>query len=129
MLTTVGVIDESGKSGVYRPPKLAPVVYDEAKSKKSKYEKGQERLREKASRSRVIQDLMADMNDAPEEVDALGGVSEGMGYGDRIDRQIKEKDEYEENNYVRLTVTRKEKQRLNQRNRMRFESEFDVKFL
>ncbi|KAI8139649.1 Sas10/Utp3/C1D family-domain-containing protein [Fennellomyces sp. T-0311] len=118
--------DETGKSGVYRPPKLAPVVYDEAKNKKSKYEKGQERLRERASRSRVVQDLMADMQDAPEETDVHGGVHEDMGHGDRLDRQIKEKGEYEENNYVRLTTTRKEKQRLNARNRMRFESEFDV---
>ncbi|KAI9277242.1 Sas10/Utp3/C1D family-domain-containing protein [Phascolomyces articulosus] len=114
-----------GKSGVYRPPKLAPVVYDENKGKKSKYERDQERLRERSSRSRVIRDLMVDMNDAPEEVDALGGVNEGMGYGERLDRQIKEKDDYEENNYVRLTTTRKEKQRMNAKNRMRFETEFD----
>ncbi|KAI9494906.1 Sas10/Utp3/C1D family-domain-containing protein [Zychaea mexicana] len=117
--------EEEGKSGVYRPPKLAPVVYDESKGRKSKYEKDQERLRERSSRSRVIRDLMADMNDAPEEVDAMGGVNEGMGYGERFDEQLKEKDDYEENNYVRLAVTRKEKQRLKAKNRMRFETEFD----
>ena len=116
------------KTGVYRPPKLAPVVYDEHKGKKSKYEKDQERLRERSSRSRVIRDLMADMNDTPEEVDATGGVNEGMGYGERFDRQIQEKDEYEENNYVRLSVTRKEKQRMKAKNRFRFETEFDVRY-
>ncbi|ORZ06464.1 Sas10/Utp3/C1D family-domain-containing protein [Absidia repens] len=114
------------KNDVYRPPKMAPVSYDETGgSKKSKYERDQERLHEKASRSRVIQDLMTEMNDAPEEVDALGGVNEGTGYGERMDRKIAEKNDYEENNYVRLQVTRKEKKHLLAKNKMRFESEFD----
>ncbi|CAO3601334.1 unnamed protein product [Absidia cylindrospora] len=115
------------KGDVYRPPKMAPVSYDETGgSKKSKYDRDQERLHEKASRSRVIQDLMTEMNDAPEEVDALGGVNEGTGYGERMDRKIAEKNDYEENNYVRLQVTRKEKKHLLAKNKMRFESEFDV---
>ncbi|KAF7731602.1 hypothetical protein EC973_009366 [Apophysomyces ossiformis] len=116
---------EEDVKGVYRPPKLAPVSYDENTGKKSKREKDEARLREKASRSRLMKDLAAEMNDAPEEIDALGGVNEGFGYGDRIDNLIAEKDRYEEDNYVRLSVTRKEKQRLKARNKMRFESEFD----
>jgi U3 small nucleolar ribonucleoprotein protein LCP5 len=69
---------------------------------------------------------MEEMGDRPEEVDALGGVNEGMGFGDKLDRQMQEKDQYEENNYVRLAVTRKEKKRLQNNNRMRFDNEFDV---
>ncbi|KAI8391780.1 Sas10/Utp3/C1D family-domain-containing protein [Radiomyces spectabilis] len=117
---------EEDNTGVYRPPKLAPVTYDEARdSKKNKQERDQQRLREKASRSRLMKDVMAEMNETPEEIDALGGVNEGLGYGDRVDSMIAEKDRYEEDNYVRLAVTRKEKQRLKAKNRMRFESEFD----
>jgi U3 small nucleolar ribonucleoprotein protein LCP5 len=62
-------------------------------------------------------------------VGVFGGVNEGTGYGDRIDNVIAEKDRYEEDNYVRLAVTRKEKQRLNKNKKMRFESEFDVSCL
>lgn len=69
---------------------------------------------------------MAEMNDRPEEIDALGGVNEGTGYGDRLDRMIQEKKKYEEDNYVRLTVTRKERKRLDAKKRMRFEDEFEV---
>jgi U3 small nucleolar ribonucleoprotein protein LCP5 len=125
---TMGKSGSGGSSsGVYRPPKMAPVSYDEnGGSKKSKGEKNDERLREKASRSRLMQDLMTEMNDAPEEVDALGGVNEGTGYGERMDRKLAEKNDYEENNYVRLQVTRKEKKHLQAKNKMRFESEFDV---
>ncbi|KAI8078892.1 Sas10/Utp3/C1D family-domain-containing protein [Halteromyces radiatus] len=112
--------------GIYRPPKMAPVTYDETGgSKKSKQEKNEERLKEKASRSRLMKDLMTEMNDAPEELDALGGVNEGTGYGERMDRKMAEKNDYEENNYVRLQVTRKEKKHLMAKNKMRFESEFD----
>jgi U3 small nucleolar ribonucleoprotein protein LCP5 len=50
-----------------------------------------------------------------------------MGFGDKLDRQMVEKDQYEENNYVRLAVTRKEKKRLQSNNRMRFDNEFDVR--
>jgi U3 small nucleolar ribonucleoprotein protein LCP5 len=122
--------DEStDKSGVYKPPKLAPVTYDEDTRKSSRQEKNQSRLVEKASRSRIMRDLMAEMDDRPEEVDALGGVNEGMGFGDSLDRHIQEKDQYEENNYVRLAVTRKEKKRLQNNNRMRFDNEFDVRTL
>lgn len=114
---------------MYRPPKLAPVTYDEDLRKSSRQEKNQSRLVEKASRSRIMRDLMAEMDDRPEEVDALGGVNEGMGFGDSLDRHIQEKDKYEENNYVRLAVTRKEKKRLQNNNRMRFDNEFDVRIL
>ncbi|KAI9021447.1 Sas10/Utp3/C1D family-domain-containing protein [Phycomyces nitens] len=117
--------DTNAKLGVYRPPKLAPVNYDAGKDRKSKEERNEERLKEKASRSRVMKDLMAEMNDAPEEVDVRGGVNEGTGYGDRVDSLIAEKSQYEENNYVRLAVTRKEKKRMQSKNKMRFESEFD----
>lgn len=114
------------KTGVYRPPKLAPVVYNEKSEKLSKREKDEQRMRERSSRSRVMQDLMAEMQDAPEEADVHGGVHEESGAGDSLDRFIKEKDRYEEDNYVRLVTTRKEKRRRNAKNNLRFDNEFDV---
>ncbi|KAI7907191.1 Sas10/Utp3/C1D family-domain-containing protein [Cokeromyces recurvatus] len=124
------VIDEDttdDMTGIYRPPKLAPVTYNEDIGKKSgKKQRDEARLKEKASRSRLMKDIMTEMSENPEELDVYGGVNEGLGYGDRIDSMIAEKESYEENNYVRLAVTRKEKQRLNKNRRMRFESEFDA---
>lgn len=124
------VDDDTNAAGVYRPPKLAPVNYDENAGRKSgKKERDDARMKEKASRSRLMKDLMTEMSENPEELGVFGGVNEGTGYGDRIDNVIAEKDRYEEDNYVRLAVTRKEKQRLNKNKKMRFESEFDVSFL
>ncbi|KAI8327481.1 Sas10/Utp3/C1D family-domain-containing protein [Choanephora cucurbitarum] len=118
--------EDTTTDGVYRPPKLAPVAYDENAGKKSgKKERDEARLKEKASRSRIMKDLMSEMSENPEEVGVYGGVNEGTGYGDRVDNLIAEKNQYEEDNYVRLAVTRKEKQRMNKNRKMRFESEFD----
>lgn len=120
-------IDDDTTGGVYRPPKLAPVNYDENAGRKSgKKERDEARMKEKASRSRLMKDLMTEMSENPEEIGVFGGVNEGTGYGDRIDNVIAEKDRYEEDNYVRLAVTRKEKQRINANKKMRFESEFEV---
>lgn len=120
--------DDTKEDGVYRPPKLAPVSYDENAGRKAgKKERDEARLKEKQSRSRLMKDLMTEMSENPEEVDVFGGVNEGTGYGDRIDNLIQEKNQYEEDNYVRLAVTRKEKQRMNKNRKMRFESEFDVR--
>lgn len=119
--------EDTNAAGVYRPPKLAPVNYDENAGRKSgKKERDDARMKEKASRSRLMKDLMTEMSENPEEIGVFGGVNEGTGYGDKIDGIIAEKDRYEEDNYVRLAVTRKEKQRLNSNKKMRFESEFDV---
>lgn len=74
-----------------------------------------------------MQDLMAEMQDAPEEADVHGGVHEETGAGDSLDRFIKEKDKYEEDNYVRLVTTRKEKRRRNAKSNLRFDNEFDVR--
>ncbi|KAI9252106.1 Sas10/Utp3/C1D family-domain-containing protein [Sporodiniella umbellata] len=118
--------EEEEVSDVYKPPKLAPVAYNEdAESKSRKKDRDAERLKEKASRSRIMKDLMSEMTENPEELGVFGGVNEGTGYGDRIDNLIEEKNKYEEENYVRLAVTRKEKQRLNANKKMRFESEFE----
>ncbi|KAG1446041.1 hypothetical protein G6F55_011710 [Rhizopus delemar] len=118
--------EEEEKADVYRPPKLAPVAYNEgADQKNRKKERDEERMKEKASRSRIMKDLMAEMTENPEEVGVFGGVNEGIGYGDRIDNLMAEKNKYEEENYVRLAVTRKEKQRMNANKKMRFESEFE----
>ncbi|CEJ04779.1 hypothetical protein RMCBS344292_18732 [Rhizopus microsporus] len=91
---------EAEKAGIYRPPKLAPVAYNETSDRKSrKKERDEERMKEKASRSRIMKDLMSEMSENPEEIGVFGGVNEGVGYGDRIDNLIEEKNKYEEENY------------------------------
>ncbi|KAI8992544.1 Sas10/Utp3/C1D family-domain-containing protein [Pilobolus umbonatus] len=118
--------EEDANDGVYKPPKLAPVNYDESKDrKKGKMERDEMRLKQKSSRSRIMKDLVSELSENPEEIGIFGGVNEGTGYGDKVDGFIADKNKYEEENYVRLAVTRKEKRRLKSNNKMRLENEFD----
>lgn len=118
------------QSGIYRPPKLAPKHYD-ASSTREKTGRLSERTLEKASRSRMLNDLRAQYDDRPEEMTA-----EGTGYGaaeigaSKEDEKWAEREKYEEDNYTRLNMTRLDKKlykTLEKRGgSLRFQNEFDV---
>lgn len=55
--------DDEGRQDVYRPSKIAPVHYEEPQDKKRKQE---ERLKQKASRSRLLKDLQEEFSERPE---------------------------------------------------------------
>ena len=60
----MGEEDETeAKDGVFRPTKIAPVPYEEPQDKKKKQE---ERLKQKASRSRLLKDLQEEFSERPE---------------------------------------------------------------
>ncbi|KAJ3325892.1 hypothetical protein HDV06_002277 [Boothiomyces sp. JEL0866] len=111
---------------VYKPPKLAPTFYDEDGKKARLTEK----MRDKASKSRLLRDLRSQYDDRPEEYDA-----EGTGYGAREvgaskeDEQMKERETFEEENFIRLNLSKKEKkmaQKLGKQGGiMRFRNEFE----
>jgi hypothetical protein len=116
------------EDGVYKPPKLAPMFFDEApKTKKGRLTAHQ---REKASRSRLLNELRAQYDDRPEEQTA-----EGTGYGaheigNEFDEKWKERERFEEENMVRLNMTREDKKlrkHLEKRaSTTRFQNDFEV---
>lgn len=57
--------------GIYRPPRLAPVHYDDG-AKSTKSSKLTEKIKDKASKSRLLRDLQQQYDDAPEDMDAMG---------------------------------------------------------
>ncbi|KAI8928243.1 hypothetical protein BC831DRAFT_497478 [Entophlyctis helioformis] len=100
--------DDDG--GVYRPPRVAPVHYDE--SSMAKKGRLSQQLKERASKSRLLRDIRAQYDDRPEELDA-----EGTGYGRRelgttskAEEAFKEREEFEEANFMRLAMSKKDKQ-------------------
>ncbi|KAJ3019941.1 hypothetical protein HKX48_001531 [Thoreauomyces humboldtii] len=122
-----GETEKSG--GVYRPPKLAPMPYDEGGRKKTG--RLTEQDKQKASRSRLLRDLRSQYDDRPEEENA-----EGTGYGARDvgaskqDEQWAERERFEEDNFVRLNLTRDDKKLqkniAQQGARLRFNDEFQA---
>ncbi|KAJ3065318.1 hypothetical protein HK102_007932 [Quaeritorhiza haematococci] len=114
-------------TGVYRPPKLAPTFFDDGSSK-SRAAKLTQRQMEKAQRSRLMNELRAQFDERPEEMTA-----EGTGYGARevgneLDDRWTEREQYEEENFVRLNLSREDKKArkaiLKRGGLMRFQNEF-----
>lgn len=122
--------DGEEKTGIYRPPKLVPMPYNE--DGRSKSGKLSQQAKEKASRSRLLRDLRAQYDERPEEMTA-----EGTGYGaqevgaSKEDEKWVERERFEEENFVRLNMTREDKKLANQLRKkgalLRFQDEFQVR--
>lgn len=99
-----GSDEEEEASGVYKAPKIAPVHFADSKNKTDKLEERQKLL---ASKSRLMADIQADMEDRPEEelIDPVYGKSHSTG-------MAKHRDAYEEDNFMRFNLSKKEQRKL-----------------
>ncbi|RKO83767.1 Sas10/Utp3/C1D family-domain-containing protein [Blyttiomyces helicus] len=118
-------------SGVYRPPKLAPMPYIEP-TRGPKGGRLSARALESASRSRLLADLRTQFDDRPEEMSAEGtgyGAREVIG-GNADDERWAERERFEEENMIRLSMTREDKRSQKRMAKMgglkRFQDEFDT---
>lgn len=93
---------------------------------KEKRKKHEQRLLEKAAKSRLIQDLVAEYDDRPEQQGVEGGARDGYGGEDALDAREKERTQYEEDNFTRLTLSKKEARRVRDGGLNRFTDEFKV---
>jgi U3 small nucleolar ribonucleoprotein protein LCP5 len=110
-----------------RPPRIAPQHFERDTTKLTRTQK------KIASESKLLADLKTQYSSQP-EVES----SQGMGYGGRdmsnkYDKMLAEKEAYEEENFLRPNLTRKDKQLLKkvqtQGASMRFQDEFKVRFV
>ncbi|CAL1530262.1 unnamed protein product [Lymnaea stagnalis] len=96
--------DSAGnKSKVYVAPKLAPVHYSDDETAEERQNKQTEKKRKRAISSAMLREMREQYTDAPIEIIESHDIH-------RIteNRKMKEKTEYEENNFVRLTVSKKD---------------------
>nr|CAH8871386.1 unnamed protein product [Trichobilharzia regenti] len=90
---------DSQSTGVYQPPHLAPVFFEGVKSKSSA-----ERAKLRAARF-ILEDVdLNESEDLPKEVYFGCGSEENSAR-----KRIQEKQQYEEENFVRLKTTKQEK--------------------
>lgn len=88
----------SEKEGVYQAPKLQAAIYEEKAGKEARDDK---RLKEKLSRSVLIQSLREELGDEPLEIKS--------GRSKKI-REIEDaQQDWEEENFKRVQITKKEK--------------------
>ncbi|RKP11160.1 hypothetical protein THASP1DRAFT_11937, partial [Thamnocephalis sphaerospora] len=119
--------ESDDENKLYRAPRLAPVHYDEGDDAKEKRKKHEQRMLEKAAKSRLIRDLVAEYDDRPEEQGVEGGARDGYGGDDALDIREKERTRYEEDNFTRLTLSKKEARRARDGGMNRFTDEFKVR--
>ncbi|XP_022108787.1 neuroguidin-like isoform X2 [Acanthaster planci] len=97
--------EEEAKPKKYVPPKVVAMHYDGDETVKQRQEKQLEKAKKRALSSALMQELKGEYFDGPEE------VREGVNlHRLKEDKEARHKIEYEEDYFVRLPVTRKEKQ-------------------
>ncbi|KAI9503728.1 hypothetical protein BX070DRAFT_175275, partial [Coemansia spiralis] len=99
------------KSGIYRAPRQMPVHYEEEGNETAKREKEERRMMERASRSRLVRDLMVEYDDRPEMTTATGNPSVGI-TDERFEKLAEERSRYEEENFTRISLSKKERKGL-----------------
>lgn len=115
--------DDDNKTGLYRAPKMAPVHFEEDSSAVAKRLKYQARLQARAAKSRVMKDLVSEFDDRPEEMSL---TNDGVHFGMGMDQKQREREDYEEANFTRTMLSKKEIARLRKGALPRFENEFEV---
>ncbi|PVD20900.1 hypothetical protein C0Q70_19063 [Pomacea canaliculata] len=99
--------DQSKKSdSVYKAPKVAPVHYAGDETQKERQEKEMEKLKRRALSSTMIQEIRRDFLDEPEEV-----IESRDLHRVREDRKRKERTQFEEAYFTRVTVSKKDKEK------------------
>ncbi|KAB5596441.1 Neuroguidin-B [Ceratobasidium theobromae] len=92
--------DAEGDNEIYRPPKLAPVPYTEARSKKSRSER--------AYKSQTLSSLLTLDPSRPHSESASGLALGSTSLSSARARELKHITEYEEENMTRLVMNKKE---------------------
>ena len=102
---------------IYRAPKIAAAPYKFDDSREDKEARKMQRKRNKLKNSAIFESLQEEFGTAPEQSSSTG--LEGMGTADAkaLQKEIDERNKYEEERMIRLTMTRKEKQSLKKRSR------------
>jgi hypothetical protein len=100
---------------IYKPPRLVPVRYEKEP-------------RERVT-SRVLMDLSSQYDDKPMEIDATGTGYSSREAATREDEEMKSRLLFEEENFIRLNLTRKQKKLNAKMNKqgglIRFKNEFN----
>lgn len=102
------------KDDTYRPPRLAEVVYDVTEARKRERKQVEkDRFRARALRSEGVREMVAELKGLPEEVNMNlhGAGSKSSRAVEKLMREDKERKRFEENNFTRLTVTKKDRKR------------------
>jgi U3 small nucleolar ribonucleoprotein protein LCP5 len=99
----------NNNDGIYRPPRMEAAYFMDAESKAEKQEEALKRKRKKLKNSEIFDALRSEFSSAP-EVSGSTGISSLSALEKKLKEDARERQDFEEDRFVRMTVTRKEKQ-------------------
>lgn len=114
-----GAGDAGDDDGVYRPPRLTATSFEDDERAKDKAAREKQRLKERVSKSSLMQSLQAEFSERPEKVHAFANMSE------KADDEDVDRSKYEEENFLRLADTKSLKKKRKARQRMGAFEDFD----
>lgn len=97
--------EDQDKVKKYVPPKITPMPYDED-TVAEKETKMRERVRKRALNSTLIDEWKEEFLDTPIEISGSSRAQQ------MVQKEMRERERYEEDNLVRLPMTKEEKQRM-----------------
>lgn len=97
-------VDAAESKQVYKPAKLAPVYYDGDESVQQKKERRLEMAKKRLANSEVVRDLHREYTDGPDEIRETPDL-----HRLKEDRLGRERREYEEKYFIRMSTTKNEK--------------------
>jgi hypothetical protein len=105
--------DSSGQSSdVYQPPKLSATPFEEYERAATKRNKEGKKRQKKLLKSELLREIRGEFGDAPEE------ISHREGFDDKTNKQEdEERRDYEEDRFVRTTMSKKDKKKRKERER------------
>ncbi|KAL3860671.1 hypothetical protein ACJMK2_010765 [Sinanodonta woodiana] len=95
---------KGSKPKLYIPPKLAAVHYDGDETVAEREQRKLQHARQRALNSTMMREIRAEYTDAPEEIKESTNI-----HRFKEDKRTKEKERYEEENFIRMSVSKKEK--------------------
>lgn len=99
----------ANSDNIYVAPKLAPVHYREGETENDRNEKKLESKRKKLRNSAILESLKEEFGDAPEGASSTGLDLETTSDRVKLREVEEERRDFEEDRFVRLTMTRKDK--------------------
>jgi len=102
------------RQGLYRPPRMEAMPFMDADGKAEKEAERLKRKRQKLRSSEIFETLREEFSTAP-EVSASGGIAGLSQEGKKLQAEADERQNFEEDRFVRLTMSRKDKKDISRR--------------
>jgi U3 small nucleolar ribonucleoprotein protein LCP5 len=110
---------EQGESNVYHAPRLTAVQFDADEKQVARDKVRKEKLRARAQKSGMLDEFRDELADRPQEIKHMGGFKPQADF-------LKEREQYEEDQFIRLAETKADRKKRVASQRTRVQEDLDL---